>query len=446
MADTSVIPDAQQWYSAVPRSVTRHAIFGLGLMVVAFGGFGLWAFRAPLAAAVISQGSFVATGQNKIVQHLEGGIIKDILVSEGDFVKQGQPIIRLDGTLARANQSELFIRRARLEATQARLQAQIAQDDAIQLPDWLAQVQDHPEISMIIDSQRQAFEASKSGLANDISLVERNITGLDLRTEGYTIQLQSLEGQIALLTEEHEAKNSLFEKGLIPRASVLALQRVLLDTDGQVGRMTAEISEMAEMRQRFETEIIKATDERRRMALGELQVVQAELESVREKSRHAENVLTRTEVLAPVDGTVVRLHYHTTGGVIETGRPIAEILPADAPLIIEVLIPRNDIDNVKMGQAATVRLTALNRRTTPVLQARVSYISADSITDTADGGVREIYVAHVNLTPAELQRVSGFTPTPGMPAEIMIQTAERTFAQYLARPIVDSMSRAFREQ
>jgi len=167
---------------------------------------------------------------------------------------------------------------------------------------------------------------------------------------------------------------------------------------------------------------------------------------VREQVRRAENVLLRTEVHAPVSGIVVRLYYHTAGGVIETGRPIAEILPDDAPLIIETLVPRSDIDNVQVGQLATVRLTGLNQRTTPILEGSVDYVSADAVTSGEQAYSREVYVVRVTLTGEELARVSGFSPKPGMPVEIMIKTEERTFAQYIAKPIIDSMARAFREQ
>ncbi len=150
--------------------------------------------------------------------------------------------------------------------------------------------------------------------------------------------------------------------------------------------------------------------------------------------------------MAPVAGTVVRLYYHTAGGVIETGKAILEILPAGEPLIIEAMVSRTEIDSVRTGQHATVHLTALNQRTTPVLDGEVFYLSADAIAESAGGDVREVYLARVSLPPDQIARVPGFTPTPGMPAEIMIQTEERTFAQYLAKPVVDSMSRAFREQ
>jgi len=446
MSDASRSIAAAEWYDEVPRSIARHVVFGLALMASAFGGFGLWAFRAPLAAAVIAQGSFVATGQNKIIQHLEGGIIKEILVQEGDYVRQGQNILSLDETAALANERELFLRRARLEATQARLLAEHNGKPRIVFPEQLLEQRGDPEVAAILDSQRLAFNVARSGLANDIALLTRNIDALEIRKRGYEVQLETHRQQMALLQEEHETKKSLLESGLVPRTEVTALRRAILAAEGQAGRLESEIDEIDQMHRKFLTQIDKTEDEYSRAALDELQAIQAELESIREKSRKAENVLQRANVVAPVSGTVVRLYYHTAGGVIETGKPIAEILPSDAPLIVEVLVPRTDIDSVRTGQKATVRLVALNQRTTPVLNGEVNYVSADAIADTTDGTVREVYVARVTLDNKELDRVPGFVPVPGMPVQIMIQTAERTFAQYIAKPIVDSMSRAFREQ
>ena len=446
MSDLSVIPRPDTWYQDVPRSISKQAAFGLVLMLVTFGGFGTWAMMAPLAAAVIAQGSFVATGQNKIVQHLEGGIIADILVKEGDRVTEGQVLLTLDQTLALATTRELTLRRIRLEATQARLMAEQQHLDELVFPAHLEAERDDPQAAMILDGQTLAFQASSASLANDISVISRNLEALDIRTTGYGIQLDATQSQLALLAEELEAKTQLVESGLSRRSEALALRRAMLEADGQVGRLQAEIAELTEMRAKFDAQISKTRDDYSRNALTQLQTIESELESVREQQRKSKNILNRTDVIAPVSGTVVRLYYHTTGGVVETGRPIVEILPSDAPLIIEVLIPRTSIDDVHVGQKATVRLTGLNQRTTPVLNGTVNYLSADAIADGSNGTRREVYLSHVTISPEEMQRVQNFSPTPGMPAEIMIQTAERTFAQYLAKPVLDSMSRAFREQ
>lgn len=446
MSDLSVAPRPDGWYQDVPRSIGKQTVFGLLLLLTTFGGFGAWAMLAPLAAAVIAQGSFVATGQNKIVQHLEGGIIADILVKEGDHVSEGQPLLTLDRTLALATTRELSLRRIRLEATQARLMAEQQHLDQLVFPPHLEAERGDAEAEMILNGQMLAFQASSASVANDISVISRNLEALTIRMTGYGIQLDSTRSQLGLLAEELESKTQLVERGLSRRSEALTLRRAMFEADGQVGRLEAEIAELTEMRAKFEAQISKTRDDYSRNALTQLQTIESELESVREQLRRSENILGRTDVLAPVDGTVVRLYYHTTGGVVESGRPIAEILPADAPLIIEVLVPRANIDSVSVGQTATVRLTGMNQRTTPVLNGLVEYVSADAISDGSNGTRREVYLSRVTVSSEQLQRVQNFSPTPGMPAEIMIQTAERTFAQYLAKPVMDSMTRAFREQ
>jgi HlyD family secretion protein len=438
--------DPVEWYADVPRRVWGHAVLGFALMVLAFGGFGIWAFRAPLAAAVMAQGSFVATGQNKVMQHLEGGIIAEILVREGETVSAGQPIVRLDGTLASATKRELDVRRARLEATEARLLAEHRGADTLLFPASLTDKAADLEIVSIMEGQRKGFEVARSALANDLALIGRNIEALEARRQGYALQRQSLAAQAAILSEELGNKQGLLDKGIVSRDTISALRRALLDAQGQGARLDAEVQEIDSMRARYQTQIERTLDEHRQAALSELQGIQAELESVREQLNKAENVLSRTELLAPVAGTVVRLYYHTAGGVIEPGRAVAEILPADAPLIVETLISRSDIDSVQVGQEATIKLNGLNQRTTPVLSGRVDYVSADAVATGEPASGREAYVVRASLTRDELRRVRHFTPKPGMPVEIMIRTETRSFAQYIAKPVIDSMSRAFREQ
>ena len=438
-------PDAE-WYDDVPRSVSRFALFGLVLAIASFGGFGLWAFRAPLAAAVIAQGSFVATGQNKIVQHLEGGIIKDILVTEGSQVEKGDLLIRLDETVADSVEREIDLRLIRLEATEARLQAEYDQSPRISFPARFAGEESDYEIASIIDSQKLTFKVSKTALEKEVALLQTNIDALEIRAAGYSAQHLSSVNQYDLLCEELLSKSKLLDQGLARRSEVAALRRTLLEAEGQIGRLKAQIDEINQLKLKYQKQIEQVTADYSKIALKELQAVQAELDGVREKARAARSVRQRTDVMAPVSGTVVRLFYHTSGGVIESGRPILEILPMDEQLIIEVVVSQADIDTVHTGQPATVRLTALNRRTTPILNGTVFYVSADSISDTSTGIPREVYIARVSIEPGELERLPDSRPTPGMPAQVMIQSAERTFAEYISKPIKDSMNRAFREQ
>ncbi|KQI70780.1 secretion protein HlyD [Loktanella sp. 5RATIMAR09] len=446
MSDITVYVEPAEWYSEVPRSVSKHIVFGIFLFIITFGGFGYWALNAPLAAAVISPGSFVATGRNKIVQHLEGGIISAILVEEGETVEAGQPILLLDETSALATERELFLRQVRLEAMEARIMAEHSGAEELVFPPKFEQLRADYDVASMLDAQTITFAAATRQLRDDLALLEQSIEALTVRSRGYELQLASTQTQIEILFEDLESKQQLLDRGLVRRTEVNTLRRAIAEAEGQLGRLTAEIDEIAELTLRYRAQIQQTVSERQSAALDELQLVQSELESVREQVRKAEGILRRSEVVAPVSGTIVTLHYHTAGGVIESGKAIAEILPTGEPLIIEVSIPRTEVDVVQQGQEATVRLTGLNARTTPILEGQVFYVSADSILDNTQELPQEVYVARVSVAPSQLERVRGFTPTPGMPAEIMIQTEERTFFEYLMRPISDSMNRAFREQ
>jgi HlyD family secretion protein len=439
-------PNNPEWYADVPRSIRKQTLAGLALLALCFGGFGTWATTAPLAAAVITQGSFVATGQNKIVQHLEGGIIKELLVSEGDVVKVNQPLLTLDETAARVNERQFFLRRLRLEGIVARLSAEAAGMTKVSFPKIMQENRAEEDVAAIIASQELNFQASRGKLDSEIGLLDQNIKALEFRATGYQQQWDSMERQLRLLNEEYTGKKILSDQGLLRKTELKAIQRAMADAEGQMGRLSAEVSETNAQITKHHQQVVQTVAAYKQAALDELQSVEAELDSVRQQSHEAENVLDRATIHAPVAGTVVRMLYHTSGGVIESGKSILEILPADVPLVIETQVPRTEIDTVRVGQKATIQLIALNRRTTPVLNGEVYYVSADSLPDTSGDQNREVYLARVKLAVRELARVPGFSPTPGMPVEIMIQTAERTFFSYLAKPVTDSMSRAFMEQ
>lgn len=436
---------AHEWFSEVPRSIRGLVFVGFAIFALTFGGFGVWAFTAPLAAAVMAPGSFVATGRNKMIQHLEGGIIKEIHVSEGDFVTAGQPLMRLDETSALANERALFLRRARLEAMETRILAEYDGWKELVYPDWLQAARRDPEIAAMLDSQQLSFDVTKAKVQSELDLLSRNISAMDSRGDGYRAQLHSSRAQLELLRDDHDSKAQLYDNGLIRRSELNALRRAIADAEGQIGRLQAEVSESEEMRAKYEAQKTQTIETHRQAALDELETVQAELDSVREQERKANSVLKRVVIDSPVSGTVVRLNYSGAGGVIEAGKVIAEILPSEAPLIIETMIARTDIDAIRVGQQASVRLSALNQRTTPILLGEVYYISADAIMERSSDHPREVYLARIRLPASELRRVPGFAPMPGMPVEVMIQTASRTFAQYIAKPVMDSMNRAFRE-
>lgn len=446
MTDIAKVHDIE-WYSEVPRSIRKQLTFGMILLGVTFGGFGVWAFTAPLAAAVIAQGSFVATGRNKVVQHYEGGIIKELMVSEGDEVVEGQPLIKLDETAALAKERELFLRRIRLEASVARLTSQFEGDEQMEVSDLLDKYRSDSEVWSIVVNQQLNFKAQRMKQSNELSLLRQNIKALEFRSVGYTRQRDAITEQLSLLREEHQNKKKLVNMGLLRLTEMKAIERAMADAQGQIGRLEAEVAETEAQIVKGQQEISRAEVSYREDALDKLQAIQGELDTVREQARQAENILRRVTITAPVTGTVIRTFYHTPGGVIESGKGILEILPKGVPLIIEAQIPRNSIDSVAIGQTATIRLVALNQRTTPVLYGELFYVSADALEDSKPGmPTHDVYLARIDIPPSEMAKVKGFHPTPGMPAEIMIQTAQRTFFSYLVKPITDSMSRAFTER
>jgi HlyD family secretion protein len=405
--------DPDGLYDRVPRSVRGHLIFGLVLLVLSFGGFGAWAFRAELSAAVMAPGSFVATGRNK--------------------------------TAAIANQRELELRRARLEAISARLRAEYSGAGTLVFAGFLLDHDNEPAFAAIMAEQSAAFRAARARLDGEVVLLQSNIAASESRILGYRDQLTAVETQLALLRDDHLARDTLLQRGLVRRSEVNALARAIADAEGEAGRLKSLIAETEEAIQKARSEIEQALNRHAQTALDESQGIEAELDSVREQSLKAQDIVARAQITSPVSGTIVRMYYHTAGGVIEPGKPIMEILPRDAPLIVETQISRSDIDAVEIGQKAAVRLSSLNQRTTPVLEGTLVYVSADALTTQSNGTAQEIYIARIDLAPAELRRIRGFNPTPGMPAEVMIETSARTFAQYLIKPIEDSLSRAFRE-
>lgn len=434
------------WYEEVPRSTYLPIIASFFVVAMTFFGFGYWAISAPMAGAVVASGTFVATGQNKIVQHFEGGIIKDILVKEGDVVSEGDVLLRLDETAAKANLERLLIRQARLQAIQSRLLQEANGVNALKLPVALIEQADNPKIQSIILNQSLTFKARARKLKSEIEILQQSIDALNERIRGGQAQLVAVEAQADLFDEELESKKKILGKGLIRKSDVLRIERALANLAGERGRILAEIGDSTERIARAEAQVLRVQNEASQTAVGELQSINADLDDVSEQIRAAKDVLERVEITAPVRGIVVRMRYHTSGGVVESGKDLLELLPLQDELIIEAPIQPAEIDNVKKGQKAMVRLTALNQRTTPMLDAQVVYVSADALPDENPQMVSgDVYKARIQLNGETMPDYLNFKATPGMPAEVYITTRSRTFFEYLMEPVRDSMSRAFRE-
>ena len=445
-------PSIHTWHRDVPHSARGPIAIGALILLIWGCGFGAWAAIAPLASAVVASGSFVATGQNKQVQHLEGGIIRELLVKEGDVVEANQPLVRLDNTAAQSKLRRLLVRQSRLLAASARLHAEINSSDRLQLPAALADEIRDPDVRSIIQAQEAELTARRLSLANQEEVLRKEIAGLKESIRGYEAQVSANRERFALFDEELKAKSPLIEHQLIRKSEILALQRSEVGLAGELGDLLGHTGDATERVARAEQQIAQLRSAAVEKASEELRGTETELDDLREQILAAEDVVQRTEVRAPVYGVVVKLNQYTTGGVVAPGGVILELLPVNDELIIEARINPNEITHVNEGQNALVRLTALNQRLTPMIEGKVVYVSADTVIDQGarrmgeDATRRDSFVVRVRLDERDKRnKVENFRPTPGMPADIFIETGQRTFFTYLMRPVVDSFSRAFRE-
>lgn len=441
-----------QWYRDVPRSSSHLIIAGVCVLMVWGIGFGAWAAMAPLDGAVVAVGRFVATGQNKLVQHLEGGILRDTLVKEGDLVEPGQTLVRLDITAAQARLRRLELRDYRLSAIQARLAAEIAARDAMDVPSALASRLSDPEIKAIVDGQTVELTARRARLAAEEQVLRKEISALHESINGFKAQQTSLESRLGMFDDELKDKNELLERQLARKPDVYALQRAQAGLSGDLGELVGRIADARERVARAEHQIAQIRSAAVQEAVEQLRKAEADYDDVAEQIRAARDVVDRAEVRAPVRGIVVKLNYNTAGGVIGAGDVIMELLPTNDALVIEARIKPNDIPHIKEGQPALVRLSALNQRLTPMVEGEVQYISADAVpeNETRAGSAaperRTSFVVRVKLSEEDARHKAGdFRPTPGMPADIYIKTTQRTFFEYIMRPVRDSFARAFRE-
>ncbi len=447
-------PNIDQWHRDVPRSSRWPIALGVCVLLLWGIGFGAWAGLAPLDGAVVASGSFVATGQNKQVQHLEGGIIRKVLVNEGDLVEESQPLLRLDDTAVRAKLRSLVLRRYRLIAITARLTAEINSVDKLQLPEALASQASDPDVKFVLQGQEAQLTARRSTLLAQEEVLRREISGLRETIRGYQSQVDSNGRRLALFDEEIKDKNYLLQQQMIRKTDVLNLQRAEASVSGDLGELLGRIGDAKDRIARADQQMVQLRAAAIQKAVEELREAESDLDDVNEQIRATRDVAERTEVRAPVRGIVVKLHRHTPGGVVGPGDVILELLPVNDELVIEARLNPTEITHVKVGQDALVRLTALNQRLTPMIAGKVVYVSADTVPD--QGANREIdshssrrdsFVMRVRIDEADAHRkAESFRPTPGMPADLYIKTGQRTFFTYMMRPILDSFSRAFRER
>lgn len=419
-----------------------------GLLIgLTFFGFGGWAAVAPLNSAAIANGKVVVEGNLKAVQHLEGGIIKDILVKDGDVVQPGQVLIRLDDTRARAVVENIRKQMDDLRAREARLVAERDGLDGIPFPkDILTRRATTPYLEEMIEVQTNLFRARQEATRNRVEMLRSQINQLKEEITGLQAQKRSVQRQINLLDKELKDKRGLAARGIVKRNTIVMLERELAKQQGALGEAIANIARTRQKIAEAEVNIIDQTTKKLNEAVSGLEEVGVRLATLEESLRANEDVLRRVEIRSPHSGVVVGLNVHTSGGVISPGDKLMDIVPQDKRLIIEAEVKPTDIDVVHAGLPAEVRFSPFNARRTPSVLGKVVDVSADLVKEKGEKENREYYRALIELDEAVLkEKLREERLYPGMPAQVMIVTGERTALEYIITPFAASIDRAFRE-
>jgi HlyD family secretion protein len=420
-------------------------VLGLATAVGFFGLFGLWSALAPLDSAVVAPGEVIVESRRKVVQHLEGGIVEEVLVAEGEHVAAGQPLLRLSDVASRAEYARLAGEVEALRAQEARLGAERDGLDAIPFPPELTGHRDDDgAIRQILLGQQAIFAARRAALLGQTDILTRKVHQLERQIEGLRAQEAASKRQLVLFEAELVDANHLLAHGLTTRPRILALERQAAQMRGAAGDNAALIAKAEEEIGETRLRMLDLANQRADQVAGELRDVQTKLADAVERKAAALDVQRRRVVPAPVAGVVVGLKVFTQGGIIQPGAPAMEIVPEDDRLVVRARIRPLDADKVHAGLPAHLRLLPYKRRTTPVVEGQVTQVSADRLTDDKSG--ESYYDARIEVDRAQLAHLPGVKLLPGMPVDTLVTTGQRTLLDYLVGPIGESMSKAFREQ
>lgn len=430
---------------SVPPAPPIGRWIGIGLIVggVFFVGFGGWAALAPLASASMANGVITVDSNRKTIQHYEGGIIREILVRDGDQVRGGEVLVRLDDVEARADHEGLQGQLDALMAREARLVAQRDGLEEVAFPDSLRQRKSNLETAMILEGQARIFADQEASLNAEIAVWRQRSQQYRAQIGALEAQNETLAHQLGLLEEELEVAEQMFERGYERKPRVLALQREISNIQGGTIANDGRIASLNEQISEAELQITSLRENRRKSVSEELRDVQTARAELAQRMEKSAAQVGRKDIVAPQDGVVVNLRHFTPGGVIAPGADVLDLVPKEDKLVAEVRVNPMDIDIVRQGLKANVRLIAFQQRNTPTLTGRLVQLSADAVTDERTG--EYYFQARVEVDPDEMSRVPQLELYPGMPVEVAIVTGERTFLTYLVQPFRDSFARAFRE-
>jgi len=438
----NLTPPAVPEVAARPRT-RGTALFGFMAIVIFFGTFVLWSVLAPLSEAAIAPGMIKVEGTRRTIQHLEGGIVREILVRDGDRVHTGQVLMRLDDIRAGTDLETLRSQRWALMAQDARLAAELADARAIDFPAELRDAQE-PRAQDAIAGQTAVFEARRAALVSQVSVQEARIGQQDAITAGATGQLRAQQQQLVLIRQEEAMTRTLVQQGLQRLPTLLALQRTAAALEGQGVDLQGQLDRARESIAEARGTIASIVGQRRQEVAAERREIRVRLAEVEERLRAARDIAVRRDIVAPEDGTILNLRLFTVGAVVRPGDPVMDLVPLQDRLVAEVNVQPFDIDVVHVGLQAEIRLPAFKQRLVPFLHGHVTFVAQDV---TMDDRTRATYYrAQIQIDPEQLARLQGVQLVPGMPVEAMIQIGQRSFLRYITQPIRDSFTRAFREQ
>jgi HlyD family secretion protein len=429
--------------SKARHSIRRHTHVAFSAALLLVGGLGGWAVVTELAGAVVATGAVVVDSNVKKVQHPTGGVVGEIMVRDGDRVRAGEVVVRLDQTVAGANLAMVSKSLDELAARQARLEAERDGAERVMFPPALVQrlaERDHAGLLLgergLFESRRVAREGQKSQLNERVAQLREQIEGLNLQAEAKADEIKLIQDELAGVEE-------LWRKKLVPITRVTSLKREETRLKGERGQLISNVAQAKGRISETALQILQIDQDLRSEVSTELREVQAKIAELVERQVAAEDQLKRIDIRAPQDGIVHQSIVHTVGGVIAAGDPLMLIVPESDDLSIEVKVAPQDIDQLAPGQETLLRLSAFNQRTTPELKGRVSLIAADLVTDQRSGA--QYYPVKIAFAENEQDRLGSVKLMPGMPVESFIQTSYRTVFSYLTKPLSDHLTRAFRE-
>jgi HlyD family secretion protein len=426
------------------RSIRMHLIAGLALMLVVAGGFGGWASTVQISGALIAPGSVVVESNVKKVQHPTGGVVGEVRVRDGDMVKAGDIVVRLDETVVKAGLAIVVKTLNGLWARAARLEAEQRGLDQIKFPTMLTDRADDPDVRDVMASETKLFEVRVFGRAGQKSQLRERVSQLNEEIAGLTAQEQAKDKEIALVEKELVGVRQLYDQRLIQLSRLTTLERDMARLSGERAQYIAARAQAKGKITETELQIIQIDKDVVSEVSKDLREANDKIGEFVERKVTAEDQLRRIDIRAPQDGVVLQSTVHTVGGVITAGDAIMMIVPRADDLSVEAKVNPQDIDKLQIGQKTLLRLSAFNQRTTPELNGVVTRVSADVTSDQRTG--QSYYTIRVSLPAGEIARLGEVKIIPGMPVEAFVQTGDRTMFSYLMKPFSDQLMRSFRER